>query len=93
MMISRQEVVEAARKLQRSVLFTFIYCESDQVRYVVALGLMEDIEALREHIALTGWQRCVITGSKRDELHQSSDECTGIGGRSSFGWCALGCGP
>lgn len=68
---SRKAVVEAARRLQRNVPFTLIYCENEQARYVEALSLREDVESLREHIALTGWQRCVIAGSKRDELRTS----------------------
>ena len=68
---SRKAVVEAARRLQRNVPFTLMYCENEQARYVEALSLREDVESLREHIALTGWQRCVIAGSKRDELRTS----------------------
>ena len=68
---SRKAVVEAARRLQRNVPFSLMYCVSEQARYVEALSLREDIETMREHIALIGWQRCVIVGSKRDELRTS----------------------
>ena len=68
---SRKAVVEAARRLQRNVPFALMYCQSEQARYVEALSLREDIETMREHIALTGWQRCIIVGSKRDELRTS----------------------
>ena len=47
------------------------YCESERARYEEDLSLREDIEALRERIALTVWQRCVIAGTKRDELKTS----------------------
>lgn len=60
--------MEDARRLARNVPMTFIYCPTEQDRFSEALSLREDLEVFREYMGISGWQRVVIVGSKRDEL-------------------------
>ena len=66
-----KKLLEDARNLQRNVVFSFMHCPDEKTRYSEALSLREDIEILREFIGLTGWQRVVIVGSKRDEMRSA----------------------
>lgn len=61
-----KELIDAAKKLQRNVPFSFIYCPDEAFRYNEALSLREDIEFLREMTGLTG--RGLIRPSSADRV-------------------------
>ena len=67
-LVSLTATLEDARRLARNVPLIFIHCPTEQERFAEALSLREDLEVFREYLGISGWQRVVIVGSKRDEL-------------------------
>ena len=73
---SYEQQLEKARRLARNVPVSIVYCDSDEAARDKALSKREEVELFREYCSLTGWQRLVIIGTKRDELRNSRVGCT-----------------
>ena len=73
---SDERQLEKARRLARNVHIAIFYCESDKSTLDKALSKREEIELFREYCGLTGWQRVVVIGTKRDELRNAGTGCT-----------------
>ena len=73
---SYEKQLAKARRLARNVPIVIFYCETDQAAHDKALSKREEVELFKEYCSLTGWQRIVIIGNKRDELRTANVGCS-----------------
>ena len=67
---ANDEQLQKARLLVRNVIFSLIIVDSEEARLTRALTLREQLETFREFCGLTGWQKVMIIGQRRDELRE-----------------------
>ena len=70
-----EEQLDKARLLQRNVPFSLIYVASQEAREKEALSLREDTELFREYCGLSGWNKILVIGRKRDHLRDTDQKC------------------
>ena len=62
--------------MARNVPISIFSCDTDEAARDKALSNREEVELFREYCSLTGWQRIVIIGNKRDELRNARVGCS-----------------
>ena len=60
-----------ARTLQRNVVFSFRFAETEDDLFNLSVSLREELPTLSEYCGLTGWDRIMLIGMKRDELRRA----------------------